>query len=186
VLIEKNLPEVESNDKDYVFLRFIMDYLPHGFIGLLITTIIAAGMSATASGLNALGATTTVDIYKRLIRKEASEKHYVIASKSFTVMWGLIAIGFASIGSLFENLIQFVNIIGSIFYGTVLGIFLSAFLIRSMSSNAVFIAALIAQTIVLVCYWTTDIGFLWYNVIGCGGVVITGLLIDLLLKSTRQ
>ncbi len=185
VLIEKNLPEVESNDKDYVFLRFIMDYLPHGFIGLLITTIIAAGMSATASGLNALGATTTVDIYKRLIRKEASEKHYVIASKSFTVMWGLIAIGFASIGSLFENLIQFVNIIGSIFYGTVLGIFLSAFLIRSMSSNAVFIAALIAQTIVLVCYWTTDIGFLWYNVIGCGGVVITGLLIDLLLKSTR-
>ncbi|HSF89172.1 MAG TPA: sodium:solute symporter [Saprospiraceae bacterium] len=186
VLIEKNLPEVESNDKDYVFLRFIMDYLPHGFIGLLITTIIAAGMSATASGLNALGATTTVDIYKRLIRKEASEKHYVIASKSFTVMWGLIAIGFASIGSLFENLIQFVNIIGSIFYGTVLGIFLSAFLIRSMSSNAVFIAALIAQSIVLVCYWTTDIGFLWYNVIGCGGVVIAGLLIDLMLKSTRQ
>ena len=185
VLIEKNLPEVESNDKDYVFLRFIMDYLPHGFIGLLITTIIAAGMSATASGLNALGATTTVDIYKRLIRKEASEKHYVIASKSFTVMWGLIAIGFASIGSLFENLIQFVNIIGSIFYGTVLGIFLSAFLIRTMSSNAVFIAALIAQTIVLVCYWTTDIGFLWYNVIGCGGVIIAGLLIDLMLKSTR-
>lgn len=186
VLIEKNLPEVESNDKDYVFLRFIMDYLPHGFIGLLITTIIAAGMSATASGLNALGATTTVDIYKRLIRKEASEKHYVIASKSFTVMWGLIAIGFASVGSLFENLIQFVNIIGSIFYGTVLGIFLSAFLIRRMSSNAVFIAALIAQSIVLVCYWTTDIGFLWYNVIGCGGVVLVGLLIDLMLKSTRQ
>jgi SSS family solute:Na+ symporter len=186
LLIEKNLPEVESNDKDYVFLRFIMDYLPHGFIGLLITTIIAAGMSATASGLNALGATTTVDIYKRLIRKEATEKHYVIASKSFTVMWGLIAIGFASIGSLFENLIQFVNIIGSIFYGTVLGIFLSAFLIRSMSSNAVFIAALIAQSIVLVCYWTTDIGFLWYNVIGCGGVIIVGLLIDLILKSTRQ
>lgn len=186
LLIEKNLPEVESNDKDYVFLRFIMDYLPHGFIGLLITTIIAAGMSATASGLNALGATTTVDIYKRLVRTDASEKHYVIASKAFTVMWGLIAIGFASVGSLFENLIQFVNIIGSIFYGTVLGIFLSAFLIRSMTSTAVFIAALIAQSIVLVCYWTTDIGFLWYNVIGCGGVIIAGLLIDLILKSTRQ
>ena len=185
-LIEKNLPEAESNDKDYVFIRFILDYLPHGFIGLLITTIIAAGMSATASGLNALGATTTVDFYKRLIRKEASDKHYVVASKSFTVMWGLIAIGFASIGSLFENLIQFVNIVGSIFYGTLLGIFLSAFLIRSMSSTAVFIAALIAQSIVLTCYWTTEIGFLWYNVIGCGSVILIGLFIDLVFKIPKS
>ena len=185
-LIEKNLPEVESNDKDYVFIRFILDYLPHGFIGLLITTIIAAGMSATASGLNALGATTTVDIYKRLIRTEASDRHYVIASKSFTILWGLIAIGFASIGSLFENLIQFVNIVGSIFYGTLLGIFLSAFLIRSMSSTAVFIAALIAQCIVLTCYWTTGIGFLWYNVIGCGAVILIGLFIDLVFKIPRS
>ena len=185
-LIEKNLPEVESNDKDYVFIRFILDYLPHGFIGLLITTIIAAGMSATASGLNALGATTTVDIYKRLIRKEASDRHYVIASKSFTVLWGLIAIGFASMGSMFENLIQFVNIVGSIFYGTLLGIFLSAFLIRSMSSTAVFIAALIAQCIVLICYWTTGIGFLWYNVIGCGSVILLGLFIDLILKIPKS
>jgi len=102
------------------------------------------------------------------------------------VMWGIIAIGFASIGSLFENLIQFVNIIGSIFYGTVLGIFLSAFLIRSMSSNAVFIAALIAQTIVLVCYWATDIGFLWYNVIGCGAVILIGLFIDPILKLSTK
>jgi Na+/proline symporter len=163
-----------------------LDYLPHGFIGLLITTIIAAGMSATASGLNALGATTTVDIYKRLIRKEASDKHYVIASKSFTVLWGLIAIGFASIGSLFENLIQFVNIVGSLFYGTLLGIFLSAFLIRSMSSTAVFIAALIAECIVLTCYWTTGIGFLWYNVIGCGSVILIGLFIDLVLKIPKS
>jgi len=185
-LIEKNLPEAESNDKDYVFIRFILDYLPHGFIGLLITTIIAAGMSATASGLNALGATTTVDFYKRLIRKEASDKHYVVASKSFTVMWGLIAIGFASIGSLFENLIQFVNIVGSIFYGTLLGIFLSAFLIRSMSSTAVFIAALIAESIVLTCYWTTEIGFLWYNVIGCGSVILIGLFIDLVFKIPKS
>ncbi|HEY3385038.1 MAG TPA: sodium:solute symporter [Saprospiraceae bacterium] len=176
-LIEKTLPEVESNDKDYVFLRFILDFLPHGFIGLLITTIIAAGMSATASGLNALGATTTVDIYKRLIRKDASEKHYVYASKSFTVLWGLIAIGFASVGSLFENLIQFVNIVGSIFYGTVLGIFLSAFLIRQMTSTGVFIGALIAQTIVLICFWTTNIGYLWYNLIGCGCVILFGLLL---------
>jgi SSS family solute:Na+ symporter len=185
-LIEKTLPEVESNDKDYVFIRFILDFLPHGFIGLLMTTIIAAGMSATASGLNALGATTTVDIYKRLIRKEASERHYVIASKSFTVLWGFIAIGFASIGSLFENLIQFVNIIGSIFYGTILGIFLSAFLIRQISSTGVFIGALIAQSIVLICFWTTDIGFLWYNVIGCGSVILCGLLLTPLVKNRRK
>ena len=181
-LIEKTLPEVESNDKDYVFLRFILDFLPHGFIGLLITTIIAAGMSATASGLNALGATTTVDIYKRLIRKDASDKHYVYASKGFTILWGLIAIGFASVGSLFENLIQFVNIVGSIFYGTVLGIFLSAFLIKQMSSTGVFIGALIAQSIVLICFWTTNIGYLWYNLIGCGCVILFGLLVTPFLR----
>ena len=185
-LIEKNLPEVESNDKDYVFLRFILDYLPHGFIGLLITSIIAAGMSASASGLNALGATSTVDFYKRIVRKDASDKHYVYASRAFTVLWGLIAIGFASIGSLFENLIQFVNIVGSIFYGTVLGIFLSAFFVRSMSGTAVFIAALIAQSIVLICFWTTSIGFLWYNVIGCGSVILLGLLIDMLIKMSNS
>ena len=181
-LIEKNLPEVESNDKDYVFLRFIMDYLPHGFIGLLITAIIAAGMSASASGLNALGATSTIDFYKRTVRKDGSDKHYVYASRAFTVLWGLIAIGFASIGSLFENLIQFVNIVGSIFYGTVLGIFLAAFFVRRMSGTAVFIAALIAQSIVLICFWTSSIGFLWYNVIGCGSVLLLGLCVDLMLK----
>jgi len=185
-LIKANLSEVETNDRDYVFIRFILDYLPHGIIGLLLTTILAAGMSSTASELNALGSTITVDFYKRLVTKGADDGHYVMASKVFTVMWGMIAIGFASIGSLFENLIQFVNIIGSIFYGTILGIFLSAFLIRRMSSTGVFMGALFAQSIVLVCYWTTDIGFLWYNVIGCGGVILAGLLIDLILKSARQ
>jgi SSS family solute:Na+ symporter len=185
-LIKSNLSEVETNDRDYVFIRFILDYLPHGIIGLLLTTILAAGMSSTASELNALGSTITVDFYKRLITPGADDNHYVNASKIFTVMWGMIAIGFASIGSLFENLIQFVNIIGSIFYGTILGIFLSAFLIRRMSSMGVFVGALFAQSVVLTCYWTTDIGFLWYNVIGCGGVILAGLLIDLILKSTRQ
>ena len=136
--------------------------------------------------MNALSSTTTVDFYKRLIRTGASDKHYVHASKVLTIMWGMIAIGFASIGSLFENLIQFVNIIGSIFYGTILGIFISAFLIKRMTSTAVFIGALIAQATVLVCYWTTDIGFLWYNVIGCACVILIGLSIDLLLKLTKS
>ncbi len=181
-LIEKNLPEVESNDRDYVFLRFILDYLPHGFIGLLITTVIAASMSATASGLNALGSSTTVDLYKRLFRKEADEAHYVKASKIFTVLWGIIAIGFASMGSLFENLIQFVNIVGSLFYGTILGIFLSAFLLPRMQSLAVFIAALLAEATVIILYLTTDIGFLWYNVIGCILVMGPGMLLSLLIR----
>ncbi len=181
-LIEKNLPEVESNDRDYVFLRFILDYLPHGFIGLLITTVIAASMSATASGLNALGSSTTVDLYKRLFRKQADEAHYVKASKIFTVLWGIIAIGFASMGSLFENLIQFVNIVGSLFYGTILGIFLSAFLLPRMQSLAVFIAALLAEATVIILYLTTDIGFLWYNVIGCILVMGPGMLLSLLIR----
>lgn len=185
-LISAALPEVETNDRDYVFIRFILDYLPKGIIGLLITAILAGGMSSTASELNALASTTTIDFYKRLIKKDASGQHYVIASKSFTLMWGCIAIGFASIGSLFENLIQFVNIVGSVFYGTILGIFLSAFLIRRMSAAAVFIAALIAQTTVLACYWLTDIGFLWYNVIGCTVVVVIGLLISIMTRTGKS
>lgn len=186
MLIEKNLPEVESNDRDYVFLRFILDYLPHGLIGLLITSVIAASMSATASGLNALGSSTTVDFYKRLVRKDADEIHYVKATRWFTVLWGLIAIGFASMGSLFENLIQFVNIVGSLFYGTILGLFLSAFLLPRMHPVAVFIAAIMAEATVIMLYLTTDIGFLWYNVVGCILVMGPGLLISLLIRKLQN
>lgn len=181
-LIEKTLPNAESNDRDYVFIRFVLDFLPKGIIGLLIATIVCAGMSSTASELNALASTTTVDFYKRLIKKDGSDKHYVNASRGFTLMWGLIAMGFASIGSLFENLIQFVNIVGSIFYGTVLGIFLMAFFFRHVSALPVFIAALVTQTMVLVIFFLTDIGFLWYNVIGCFGVMLISILIDLLRR----
>jgi len=181
-LIETTLPDAESNDRDYIFIRFILDYLPKGIIGLLISMILAAGMSSTASELNALASTTTVDFYKRLIRKKADEKHYVIASKGFTLMWGLIAMSFAFYGSLFENLIQFVNIVGSIFYGTILGIFLSAFFLKYVSGVSVFIAALIAQAIVLVFFLTSDIGFLWYNVIGCSAVMLLSLFIERLRR----
>ena len=177
-LIETTLPEAESNDRDYIFIRFILDYLPKGIIGLLISMILAAGMSSTASELNALASATTVDFYKRLIRKKGDEKHYVIASKGFTLLWGLIAMGFAFYGSLFENLIQFVNIVGSLFYGTILGIFLSAFFLKFVSGPSVFIAAVIAEVIVLLCFWNTDIGFLWYNVIGCVAVMLISLFIE--------
>jgi SSS family transporter len=181
-LIQETIPDAESNDRDYVFIRFILDFLPKGVIGLLITAILAGGMSSTASELNALASTTTVDFYKRLIKKDASEKHYVYASKGFTILWGLIAMGFASVGRLFENLIQFVNIVGSIFYGTVLGIFLAAFFFRVISARSVFIGGILAQTIVLMCFWWTDIGYLWYNVIGCTSVLVFSIFISFTMK----
>ena len=181
-LISKTLPEEESNDKDYIFIRFVLDYLPKGIIGLLIAAILSAGMSSTASELNALASTTTVDFYKRLLKKDQTDKHYVLVSKSLTLAWGLVAIGFASIGGLFENLIQFVNIVGSIFYGTVLGIFMTAFFMKKVSGIPVFIAALISQAIVLLCFFLTDIGFLWYNVIGCAGVMLLAGIMHLLFK----
>ncbi|HZV72050.1 MAG TPA: sodium:solute symporter [Saprospiraceae bacterium] len=185
-LIETTLPEAESNDRDYLFIRFILDYLPKGIIGLLISMILAAGMSSTASELNALASTTTIDFYKRLIRKDRSEKHYVYASKAFVLVWGVIAISFAYYGSLFENLIQFVNIVGSIFYGSVLGIFLSAFFLKYVSGFSVFRAALIAQATVLYFFLLTDIGFLWYNVIGCVAVMIFSLMIEWIKRNRRM
>ncbi|MGB3079235.1 MAG: sodium:solute symporter [Saprospiraceae bacterium] len=185
-LITATLPDAESNDRDYLFIRFILDYLPKGIIGLLISMILAAGMSSTASELNALASTTTIDFYKRLIRKDASDKHFVYASKAFVLGWAVIAICFAYYGALFENLIQFVNIVGSIFYGTVLGIFLSAFYLKYVSGRSVFISALIAQAIVLYFFLKTDIGFLWYNVIGCGAVMIFSLIIEMLNRMIRR
>ncbi len=186
LLVEKALPEAESRDTDYIFIRFILDFLPKGIIGLLIAAILAAGMSSTASELNALASTTTVDFYKRIVNQSGSEKHYVYASKAFTLMWGLIAMGFAAFGSLFDNLIQYVNIVGSIFYGTILGIFFAAFFLKRVSSTSVFIAALIAEAIVLLCFWQTEIGFLWYNVIGCSAVMLFSLLITAIGKNPEM
>jgi len=180
-MITETLPHVETNDKDYVFITFILNHLPKGLIGLLLAMILSAAMSSTAAELNALASTTTVDIYKRSIRPEASDMHYLRAGKGFTLMWGLIAIMFASIGALFENLIQFVNIVGSIFYGTVLGIFLVAFYFKSIGGRAVFFAAVVSQITVIVVFQLTDIGYLWFNVIGCFGVIILSFLLQPLL-----
>ena len=171
-LIDEN-SKIEKNDKDYVFLHFILNYLPIGLIGLLIAVIICAAMSSTASELNALAATTTVDLYKRNLNVKKSEKHFLKMSKFFTITWGIIAICFASIGNLFENLIQLVNIIGSIFYGTILGIFLVAFFIKKITANSVFWAACISQIIIFFIYFNIDISYLWLNFIGA---VVTILL----------
>lgn len=177
-LISQADPKVETNDKDYVFINFILHHLPKGVIGLLLAVIFAAAMSSTSAELNALATTTIVDIYKRTVRPGEGEGHYLWASKVATFLWGLVAIIFATFGTLFENLIQLVNIIGSIFYGTILGIFLVAFYIRFVGANAVFIGALLAESVVIYLYFTSDIGFLWYNVIGCAAVVLTSMLIQ--------
>ena len=176
-LIDENI-KIEKNDKDYVFLHFILNYLPRGLIGLLIAVIICAAMSSTASELNALAATTTVDLYKRNLKVKKSEKHFLKMSKFFTITWGLIAISFASIGNLFENLIQLVNIIGSIFYGTILGIFLVAFFIKKITANSVFWAACISQIIIFFIYFKIDISYLWLNFIGAVVTILLSIIFE--------
>ncbi|MEB2775403.1 sodium:solute symporter [Algoriphagus sp. D3-2-R+10] len=189
-LIVTNDPVAETRDTDYVFMRFVMDHLPKGIIGLLFAVIFSAAMSSTASELNALGSTTTVDLYKRSIKKEASDKHYLRSSKLFTAFWGLGAILFATYASLFENLIQAVNLLGSLFYGTILGIFLVAFFMKWVKGQAVFIGALLSQALVLFVHFNNgdvmdgnlwDIGFLWYNPIGCLAVMLFAALIQLVI-----
>ena len=165
VVISKVDEKTETNDKDYVFLYFILNYLPKGLLGLLLAVIFSAAMSSSASGLNSLGATSAIDIYKRNVNAK-SDKHYVYATQYFTVFWGIVAIGFACVSSLFENLIQLVNIIGSIFYGTVLGIFLIGFYINYVKGKAVFIAACISQSAIFYIFYLDVVGYLWLNFIG--------------------
>ena len=174
-------PDQEVNDKDYVFISFILKYLPTGLIGLLLAVIFSAAMSSTASELNALAATTTVDLYQRNWGGQ-SPAHYVNASKGFTLLWGLIAILFASVGSLFENLIQLVNIIGSIFYGSILGIFLIAIFIKSIKGKAVFWAAILSEGIIITLFLFEVVSFLWLTVIGAVLTVLFGLIFQNLFK----
>jgi SSS family transporter len=170
-VVSRALPKAETKDSDYIFITFVKNWLPSGLFGLLIAVILSAAMSSIASELAALGATTTVDFFRRVIRRDASDRQILLASKGFTIFWGLVAIAFASFASLLDNLIQAVNILGSIFYGTVLGIFLVAFFLKHVRGNAVFIAALISQATVVVLFMASSISFLWYNVIGCTLVV---------------
>ena len=171
VLVQAGV-DPKSKESDYVFITFILQQMPHGIVGLLIAVILCATMSAMAATLNALGSTTAIDFYRPLIRPNASDHHYVIAAQALTAAWGLIAIGVASFASLVENLLEAGNILGSVFYGSILGLFLTAFFIRRVTGSAVFFAALIAQTLVFVLFATTNIGYLWYNFIGCAAVLI--------------
>lgn len=195
VIISKVDEKAETNDKDYVFIYFILNYLPSGLIGLLLAVILSAAMSSSASGLTALASTTAIDIYKRNITEEKSEKHFVNATKAFTLLWGVIAIGFACVGTLFENLIQLVNIVGSIFYGTVLGVFLVGFYIKFVKANAIFYSAVVSQiTIFFIYYYTIHIyptgqeklGYLWLNFIGASLTVILSMLTQFVLRGKQK
>ncbi|MCO5723382.1 sodium:solute symporter [Robiginitalea marina] len=177
-LILKADPSVETNDKDYVFIHFILNNLPRGLIGLLLAVILSAAMSSTASELNALGTISALDLYKRNRKGEREPKHYVRASKLFTLLWGVIAILIACVASLFDNLIQLVNIIGSIFYGNVLGIFLLAFFFRYVRGNAVFIAAIVTQIMVIIGFELDWMSYLWLNAFGCTLVIVLALALE--------
>lgn len=179
-LIAKADPKAETNDKDYVFIHFIINFLPTGLIGLLLAVILSAAMSSTASGLSALASTTSIDLYKRNIKGKKSDKHYVNATRFFTLVWGAIAIGFACVATLFENLIQLVNIIGSLFYGTVLGIFLVGFYIKYVKAQAIFTGAVICQLTIFYIYYLDVVSFLWLNFIGA---VLT-VLLSIILQTT--
>mgnify|MGYP000158818665 FL=1 len=176
-LIKKANPKAETNDKDYVFIHFILNNLPRGLIGLLLAVILSAAMSSTASELNALGSTTTIDLYRRN-NQSRSDKHYLRASKGFTMLWGIIAIVVACVANLFENLIELVNIIGSIFYGNVLGIFLLAFFFSYVKSRAVFIAAIITQGIIVYIWWIDLMPYLWLNVVGATLVIAIAFILQ--------
>ena len=175
---------IETNDKDYVFISFILNNLPKGIIGLLLAVILAAAMSSTASELNALASTTAIDLYRRN-KQEYDEQHYVTASKWFTLLWGLLAIGVACVANLFDNLIQLVNIIGSIFYGNVLGIFLLAFFIKFVKGRAVFIAAIITQLIIFGVFYMDWLPYLWLNLVGCVLVMLFAIFIEMFSKNNN-
>jgi len=182
-LISKANIVAEKNDKDYVFIHFILNNMPKGLIGLLLAVILSAAMSSTASELNALATTTTIDLYKRNHKIKREDLHYVKATKWFTFGWGVLAITFACYGTLFENLIQLVNIIGSIFYGNILGIFLLAFFFKLVKSQAVFVAAIITQIIVIIG-WSFDwMPYLWLNLFGCFLTMSIAITLQLMKKN---
>ncbi|WP_196885064.1 sodium:solute symporter [Aureivirga sp. CE67] len=188
---EKNDLNLETNDSDYVFITFIMNYLPTGLIGLLLAVIFSAAMSSTASELNALSTTTVIDIYKRSFVKNQSDKHYLRMSKFFTLLWGAMALFFATFISLFANLIEAVNVIGSLFYGTVLGVFVVAFFVKFVRGNAVFLAAIAGEIIVVTLFILDkkeiiDLTYLWLNLIGCAAVVFFGILFQIIRPSKGE
>lgn len=183
--IKAAVPAAELEDRDYIFLDFALAHLPKGLLGLLIAVILAAAMSSIASELQALGTTSTIDFHRRLSKKPIDDQKTVRISMAYTIVWGAFAIGFATFASLLDNLIQAVNILGSLFYGTVLGLFLTAFFLKKVTATPALLAAILAEALVVSLFFATSIGFLWFNVIGCGAVCGLALLFQAFIPAAR-
>lgn len=199
-IIQKNAPEVETRDTDYVFLTFVLNHMPVGLIGLLLAVMFCAAMSSTAGQISSLASTTVVDYYKRSINKTGSDKHYVNASKVSTLIWGAITIAFAVSAPLFDNLVQAVNIIGSLFYGTILGVFIVAFFFKFVKGRAIFLSAIISEAIIIFLFFAdkittflhlppigliSKIAYLWYNPIGVVFVIGFACFFSVLLREKK-
>jgi len=184
--IRKALSDKDANDTNYIFLRFVIENLPKGLVGLLIAMIFLASWGSIAAALNALASCTVVDFHKKFINKNCTEEKDYSISRWYTLFWGLFSIGVAMFAyNLGNSLIEAVNILGSIFYGVILGIFLVAFWIKYINGNAVFIGSVIAQVLVIVIYSIDIVSFLWLNVIGAALVIVLSLLVQLLFGFSR-
>ena len=185
-LIMKSDPSSDTNDVNYIFLTFVITILPAGLIGLMLAAILSASMSSSSAELSALASTTVIDIYKRMINPNASEKKYLLVSKLATVFWGFYAIGFALFANRLGTLIEAVNILGSLFYGTILGIFLIAFYFKKINGTATFYSAILAELVVIACYLFTSIPYLWFNVIGCVITIILAYVFNSMFKGKEN
>lgn len=181
-LIKKNNPAAETNDNNYIFLSFVNNTFPKGLIGLLIAVIFLASMGSTASAINSLASTSTVDIYKRFINQDSSDKQDLFWSRIFTLFWGIFSIAVALYASRLGNLLEAVNILGSLFYGTILGIFIVAFYMKRIGGKAVFYAAILTEVIIFTIWKMDVIAFLWLNVIGCISVMMIAYLLENLTR----
>ena len=177
-LIASSDPSADTNDVNYIFLTFVINYLPVGLVGLILAAILSASMSSTAAELNALASVSVIDIYRRVFKQGASDKHYLAVSKVLSVFWGIYAISFALFANKLGSLIEAVNILGSLFYGAILGIFVIAFSFKKIGGDATFFAAIFAEVVVLGCFFFSEIPYLWFNVIGCLVLVVVAHLLN--------
>src|SRR2546422_6773540 len=177
-------PRAKAQDSDYVFITFILTQLPHGAVGLLVAVMFAAALSSKASELAALGTTTTIDFWRHFRPLAAAdEARNMRVARRFTALWGVFAVAFALFAGVAEDLIEAINILGSIFYGVLLGLFLVAFFLRRVGGSAVFFAAIAAQTLVIVMYLSLNIAYLWYNLVGCAACVAFSVLLQAVLRA---
>ena len=175
-LMQENDALADTNDNNYIFLTFVTENFPKGLIGLLVAIVFMASMGATASAINSLASTTVIDIYKRFVSKKGTERGYLSASRVFTFIWGVCCVAVALYASKLGNLLEAVNILGSLFYGTILGIFIVAFYVKRAGGQAVLTAAIITEIMVVSLWWFDVMAFLWLNLVGCAGVVLFSLL----------